>query len=435
MPGTIRPRQDGVDLPAKFARGNRAMIAGAPAANCVPTQQHVYRGHNQMKSRDEPAFPRWENVSILRTLLDAAHYKARRLRVPHSPSRVFLAPLLSTLLIGLSGCGGSIDGLPVFTGVAELPVTDPAYPTEVQVKYLGAGSVVIKRGDDVLLTAPFFSNPSMLSVAFGEIAARPDQIKRFLDRPDSGIAGATAILVGHAHYDHLMDVPYIKEHYLPQVKVFGSLTMKNTLAAFHFPQEDDVKSLEDVAGTSTKPGIWVRAGPRIRVMALKSEHAPVVLHLKFFEGQYDAPLQEIPKRATGWLEGNTLAYLIDFLSPDGKTVDFRIHYQDAASTFPLGAPPALDQLQDQRPVDLAIVCVPGFSQVKDYPKAIIDRLHPRFVVMIHWENFFALLPDDARDLRTVPTVNVARFIDIVRAARPEPKYFLPVPGAWMQFAP
>jgi hypothetical protein len=429
----IRPLQDGVDLAAKFARGNRAMIAGAPAANCVPTQQHVYRGHNQMKSRDEPGFLRWENVSILRTILDAAQHKARRL--PDSRTRAFLAPLLSIALISLSGCGGSISGLPVFSDGAALPSTDPAYPTAIQVKYLGAGAVVIKRGDDVLLTAPFFSNPSMLSVAFGEIAARPDQIKRFLDRPGSGISGATAILVGHAHYDHLMDVPFIKTNYLPGIKVYGSRTMKNTLAAFKFPKNEDVVSVEEDAGTSTKPGKWVYPSPRIRFMALKSEHAPVIFHLKFFEGDYDMPLQKVPTRAFGWREGQTLAYLIDFLSPDGKTVDFRIHYQDAASTFPLGAPPDLDQLEDQRPVDLAIVCVPGYSQVKNYPEAILHQLKPRFVVMIHWENFFELLPDDSRDLRTVPTVNVARFIEIVQATRPEPEYILPAPGAWMHFAP
>jgi L-ascorbate metabolism protein UlaG (beta-lactamase superfamily) len=349
--------------------------------------------------------------------------------------RVFLALLFSFAMVCLPGCGGPTSGLPVYTGGSELPPTDPAYPTEVQVKYLGAGGVVIKRGADVLLTAPFFSNPSIPRVAFGEIKSLPEQVDRFLNKPDAGIAGATAILVGHAHYDHLMDVPYIKKKFLPQVKIYGSDTMKNTLAGDSSLSGGDVISVEQGAGTATQQGKWVPAGPRIRIMALKSEHAPIIFHIKFFEGNYDQPLKEIPTRASGWLEGQTLAYLIDFLSADGKTVEFRIHYQDAASTAPLGFPPMFDQPQDQRPVDLALVCVPGFNEVENYPEALVARLKPKFVVMIHWENFFALLPDDPRDLRTVPTEKPERFIARLEAATPKVKYTLPAPGAWMRFAP
>jgi hypothetical protein len=246
----------------------------------------------------------------------------------------------------------------------------------------------------------------------------------------------TAILVGHAHYDHLMDVPYIKKKYLPQAKIYGSETMKNTLAGDHDLKQDDVVSVEQGAGTDREPGTWWDASRRLRFMALKSEHAPIVAHLKFFEGTYREPLKELPTRAYGWREGQTLAYLIDFLSADGKTVEFRVHYQDAASTAPLGFPPALSQLPDPRRVDLAIVCMPGFDQVEHYPEAIVKRLKPRFVVIIHWENFFELLPDDPRDLRTVPTENAERFLARLQPVlQPDAVFKLPAPGAWMRFAP
>ncbi len=66
----------------------------------------------------------------------------------------------------------------------EMPPSDPAYATTVQIRYLGAGGVVIKRGDDVLLTAPFFSNPSVPRVAFLEIGVVPEQVNRFLKPGD-----------------------------------------------------------------------------------------------------------------------------------------------------------------------------------------------------------------------------------------------------------
>jgi len=341
------------------------------------------------------------------------------------------AGLVFVVSICLPGCSGPSTGLPVYSDGRELPADDPAYPTHLQVRYLGAGGVILKRGEDVLVTAPFFSNPSIPRVAFGEIQARPDQIERFLGPIGDGLAGAKAILVGHAHYDHLMDVPYIKSHFLPQATVYGSRTMKNTLAGDASLNAVDIVSVESGMGTDQQPGRWWPVGPRMRIMALKSEHAPIFAHLKFFEGSYDAPLHQIPKRAYEWREGQTLAYLIDFLSADGTTVDFRIHYQDAASNPPLGFPP-----EDQRRVDLAIVCMPGFNQVKDYPEGIVGRLNPRFVVIIHWEDFFALLPDDPKDLRTVPTENAEQFITLLQAALPKDASFkLPAPGAWMHFPP
>jgi len=356
--------------------------------------------------------------------------------------RVVAAFFLSFALIGLPGCSSPITGLPVYSAGSPIPPGDPAYQTEVQVKYLGAGGVLIKRGADSLLTAPFFSNPSILRVAFGEIKPLPEQIDRFLDRKDKEeLAGATAVLVGHAHYDHLMDVPYIKKKYLPLAKIYGSDTMKNTLAGDRTLNADDVVSVEHGAWSVPAPGQpeqpvrwWPDNPRRLRFMALKSEHAPIIWGLKFFEGVYREPLQELPTSAWGWREGQTLAYLIDFLSADGKTVEFRVHYQDAASTAPLGFPPRFSEPPDQRRVDLAIVCMPGFDQVEMYPDEIIRRLQPRSVVIIHWENFFARLPDDSSGLRVVPTVNAERFLARLQAVLPKDASFkLPAPGAWMRY--
>jgi hypothetical protein len=171
-------------------------------------------------------------------------------------------------------------------------------------------------------------------------------------------------------------------------------------------------------------------------MALKSEHAPIIAGISFFEGHYDAPLAAIPTRASGWLEGQTLAYLIDFLGVDGKTVEFRIHYQDAASNKPLGFPPPLAALDDKRPVDLALVCMPGFNEVKNYPDDLLARLTPRHIVLIHWENFFETLPDDWHQLHTVPHEPADKFLAHLKTIVPsDVDVTLPAPGAWMRFAP
>ncbi len=349
-----------------------------------------------------------------------------------------LLACFSIALVSLPGCGNLATGLPVSSGGTPLAHDDLAYKTEVQVRYLGAGGVLIKRGDDAILTAPFFSNPSIPRVAFGHIEALPEQIDHFLKPVSEYLLPVEAVLVGHAHYDHLMDIPHIKTTYLPVAKIYGSDAATNTLLAAL--KSNEVQSVQEKPiGDSTKAGKWwYVSNNRIRFMALKSEHAPVVLHLKFFEGNYDQPLSELPRRASGWVEGQTLGYLIDFLNTDGK-VDFRIHYQDAASTHPLGFPPPLDQLQDARSVDLAIICMPGFDQVEEFPEQIVNRLKPRYALVIHWENFFRRLPDDPKDLHTLPTLNAERFLErldkVLKDNNPSSFYKLPAPGTWLRFAP
>ena len=350
--------------------------------------------------------------------------------------RAALACLGSVALVALAACSHSSSDLPVHSKGTELPRSDQAYATTVQIRYLGAGGTVIKRGDDVLLTAPFFSNPKMLRVAFGEIGVVPEQVNRFLKAGDNDLAAANAILVGHSHYDHLMDIPYIKATFMPNAKIYGSNTMRYILLAqdAHI-KSTDIFSVQPVMGDAQKPGQWFYASPRLRFMALKSMHAPIIWGISFFEGDYDAPLTQLPKRASGWLEGQTLAYLIDFLGTDGKTVEFRIHYQDAASERMLGFPPPLDTLDNARPIDLALVCMPGFNEVDNYPEAFIGKYQPRFVVLIHWEDFFQVLPEDPADLRTVAHEPAKRFLARLEKVLQSRNYTLPAPGHWMQFVP
>ena len=125
----------------------------------------------------------------------------------------------------------------------------------------------------------------------------------------------------------------------------------------------------------------------------------------------------------------------DFLGADGRTVEFRIHYQDAASNPPFGFPPVFRGTQDARDVDLVILCVPGFDQVKHYPEALIAHSRARAALLIHWEDFFAPLPDDPRDLRTVPTLDARGFLERLQPALNGAPFKMPAPGAWLRYVP
>ena len=294
--------------------------------------------------------------------------------------------LLSCLIATLAGCAGSsVDLTPVSND--QLTCEEPGPGAPLEIRYLGSGGHLIRRGSTAIMTAPFFSNPGLFRVGVGRISPDSDRIDAAVEKiiENGGrLDDVQAILVGHAHYDHLMDVPRVWREYTPHAKIFGSLTAKHILRGFDIP-DDKIEALNSTAASRWTTGRWVVLDD-LRFMAIESEHAPHAFGIKVYGGEVREDLDRPPRRATGYREGQTFAYLIDFLDPDGS-VAFRIHYQDSASNPPLGYPPTL-QGDDPRSVDVAIVCAASFSQVQGYPEGILRAVDARYVVIGHWEDFF-----------------------------------------------
>jgi hypothetical protein len=148
---------------------------------------------------------------------------------------------------------------------------------------------------------------------------------------------------------------------------------------------DRVLEVDSLAGDQDHAGTWVNLAAGLRVLPLRSHHAPHFDGYTLYKGTTDQPRREEPRWATEWLDGPTYAFLVDFLDPDG-TVAFRIYYQDAVAAPPRGFAP--DGLMAERPVDVAIFVPATFDQVDWHPEAFVANLRPHWVLMGHWENFF-----------------------------------------------
>jgi len=301
--------------------------------------------------------------------------------------RVLVLGIVALLL--LAGCHGPVQYLQPFSEPRDVGCSS-APAAVVEVTYLGTAGFLIRHRDAArginraIMTGPFFSNPGIVRSLLGfPIAPDPTRIANFLPP----VGDVTAILVGHAHYDHLMDTIHVAETSAPDAILYGNDTMVHIVNA-RPGLRSRVRSLEPFAGDSQTPGQWEPlASGGMRVMALRSEHAPQFLGVRAFAGSLDQDLTALPRNASGWKGGRTLAFLIDVLGADGTPL-LRFHYQDAASTPPLGFPPPIETI-GSRPVDVALLCVASFEEVRRYPEDLIGRLKPRHVVLSHWENFFS----------------------------------------------
>jgi len=298
--------------------------------------------------------------------------------------------LLGALVVGaLILAGASCPVGPGTTGVVD---RSEGAAEPVTLTYLGVGGWIFERGGAQLLAAPLFSNPSLLRTGLAPIAADTAAIDAGLAPYD--LSGARAILVGHGHYDHLMDVPRVAEHHAPAARILGSSTVRNLLGSWS-GMEDRVEVVDGWEATAERPGRWIPLGKSLRVLPLRSEHAPHFEGVTLYEGTADVPRREAPGQADEWLDGPTYAYLVDFLDGDGS-VAFRVYYQDAVAPAPAGFAP--EALMEERPVDVAILVPATFDQVDWHPEAFVANLRPRWVLLGHWESFFVPPSDPTRSV-------------------------------------
>jgi len=321
---------------------------------------------------------------------------------------------------GFASLAWIVSCSPYRVPIAACPVRS-ASGDVVRVQYLGVGGFLLEYEDATVLTAPLYSNPGLVEVGFDH-AVRPD-VER-IDRlfPERG-RQAQAILVGHAHYDHLLDVPYIARSKAQGATVFGNDSAVNLVKAVDPSLADRLRSVETDAGTSESEGRWIPISRHARFMPFVSEHTmqarPGVLSLRvpllLWRGEFEAG-SAAPRSASDWPQGRVLAYLVDFLDDDGQPV-FRVYYQDSGTVGPAGLVPR--SLVDAKAVDLALLCVGGdLDSLPRHPNEILQNLqHPRFVVLNHWEDFF--LPQDVDEqldgkVQELPTRHTWTFLKRLR---------------------
>ncbi|MGH8437989.1 MAG: hypothetical protein ACRERW_02825, partial [Pseudomonas sp.] len=292
------------------------------------------------------------------------------------------------------------------------------------------------RGEGLLI-APSFSNPALLDHEGWpplRIAANTQRIDKYMPKADD----VTVLLVGHGHYDHLLDVPWVMHKHAPIAKLYGSHTVMHILKGMKAKDGGtiavDPARLVDVEEQMAKlqgddqppaPGSWfVSSGKHIRMMPIQSEHAGHILGINLIPGGYDDPLDEPPTTIFGWKPGQSLAWLIDLM--DGDRVVYRIHFQDSAAQPPNGLPPTLTA-PDNKAVDVEILSVGSWDQVDDYPHRLLNLTQPRMVLLGHWENFFGNGPGHPEPMVGQNVEGMIR--EVKKTLGPTVPVYLPAPLA------
>ena len=277
-------------------------------------------------------------------------------------SSLLAAPLLVvSALASLPGCTS-----PGFNNHAALVLPAPPGAPQtvrqtppvrgVRVTYFGTNSYLLQSRDGSVLVDPYFSRVGPLwALALGKpVSSRSDQVAEgFSHLPRR----ADLILVTHAHFDHLGDVPPVA------ARTGAAVALSST-----------GKNLAIAAGANQPQLTAMRAGDRrrfgnVRVTAIDADHTRL-----FGREVYPGTLSHPPPRPRlmkDWVVGEPLAWLVEM---GGQRI-----YVESGGIEKL--PPS-----GIGPVDLAIIGVPAKDSLARFPH-VVRLLQPRFVLPSHQDDF------------------------------------------------
>ncbi len=263
-----------------------------------------------------------------------------------------MRPMKTLLLLLLASCA-AWAGLEDYAGYV---VADEARGRGgIRVTYLGVNGYQFETGGHALLVDPYFTRVSSGTVALNQPIA-PDarivaeNLARLRPKVD-------AVLVTHAHFDHLLDVP-------PIMRATGARLVAGPTAV------NQVRSLGIPAAPCRPVGAGAvrRIGPwTIRVLAAEHDRLLVSVPMPGGRPQPGAP----PETARDWVLGEPLAFLIE-------AAGRRIYI--AAGGVPEALPAAMK-------VDLAILGVALPDSRRAFAPAV-RQLAPRFTLPSHQDDFF-----------------------------------------------
>jgi len=299
-----------------------------------------------------------------------------------------MACALASLLILSCNIQNEVERtvLPDYFKIHTTPTTG-----ELSIKYYGIGCTLISYKGKSVLTDPALSNPSLFNVVAGKL--KTDEALIELLNPKLSQVNFTVI--GHAHYDHLMDLPYLSKNHIPaNAKTIGSKTAANILYAAKIPQEFIVANNNNAA--SNMVGKWVyNEDKSLRIMPIEASHLPQIASIiNLAPGVLEKPLNKVPERAKDWLAGQTFNYLIDFLGTD-NTIEKRVFFQSTTDSPGSGMVP--ENILNEHKIDVALLAggIDGanLEETNSY-------LNAENYLLIHWENFFRSKLLEAKPMST-----------------------------------
>lgn len=258
-------------------------------------------------------------------------------------------------------------------------------PGDVRVRWLGAAGFAVEHAGHTVLFDPYVTRAPLARCIAASLSPDIVAIRRHLPKAD-------AIVVGHTHFDHALDVPAIA--LMTGARVFGSRSAAALCRAAGVA-EDRVEVVEPPAGSEP---VVREVGPFV-LRFVPSAHSRLLAGRVPFPGEI-ADCDHVPTRAHAFKCGAVFSVEA---SVSGRVI---VH---------LGSAEVVEAYRPARNVDLLLLCVAGWTSSRELPERVARRFAPKAVLLSHWDNFLVPLGKPARPL---PAMRLPSLVERLTRAEP-----------------
>jgi len=244
----------------------------------------------------------------------------------------------------------------------------------VSFTWFGTNGWEIRFGKQIILFDPWLSRGVQTGFLSGKFDPRtPLSVEQALI--DQEIRRADQILIGHGHWDHIADVPYIQRK--TDAQVIGSESHANLLRAFGTPE---IRIVPVKGGEYMEfDGYTIEVFPGLHSVGPTKKFAvPGRL--------YSVP--SMPTTVGELPEGDSLIYLITIGG------SYRIFLMSSANFIERA-------IAGLKP-DVALIATPFSNQTHEFTPRLLKALnYPKVLLPTHWDNFERPFTEPVEDLRSL----------------------------------
>ncbi|WP_394820710.1 MBL fold metallo-hydrolase [Pendulispora albinea] len=301
--------------------------------------------------------------------------------------RAMFTSLATTLALSLIACAQATSPSSSPASAPSSPAPSPGAVAPVTLTYLGVAGWQVTEGEHALLVDPYFSRVRPKEEG-APVAPDEATIARYAP------AHADGILVGHSHFDHVLDVPSIAKR--TGAAVLGSESALNVARA---------------SGVSEQRLLLARGGETFALGPFSVRPVRALHGVWGGEKPGQIPRNvELPLTSAGYALGDVFQYLVRVA---GRTV------------FIVGSPNFIEsEIEGLRP-DVAIVAGPS-DKVPDYACRLMRALgKPPLVLANHFDNHAEPLGPKQMDVESERRADLAGFEREIHACAPQTKFVVP----------
>ena len=258
--------------------------------------------------------------------------------------------------------------------------------SEVELRWLGTAGFVLKTPSRTVVLDPFVTRPGLLEM-LGPLVPNEALIEREI--PD-----ADDVIIGHSHYDHILDAPSLCVR--TGARLIGCPSACNVGRAGGVPEAQ----LLSTTGNEDIP-----CGESLVARGIPSAHGKVYGYVPL-KGAIDTP-PSWPPRNRELRHGIVFNWYLEHTLPDGSPL--RILHVDSAEFFP-------ERLEGVR-ADVLCLCAIGRNYRPRYLEELVEITQPRWIVPCHWDWLFD--PFDAPP-RQLPGVDLRGFVEEIENVGVQP---------------